>query len=605
MALKKNSMQFELILKISIAFILVILGVSSFIIMYMSSQYNTNILQNMNQNIENLVRTTDYYFDDVKTPMVMLSRNTSVAKSVKNYHNMNNKEKLDNIKELEAFVQNIVTFKSFINDIIIVGNNEYLYNIYSDNPDKYLKNYDFLASDYFKEAVEGNIRLYYQGQHETDYYSYPQKDQLVYSVILPIRNGNVKVGYVMCDLKADVLNDGFMNLTENNNSKMLIQDEMGNIIFEYGSKAILSEDISGSGNSDANHVEKKNIFEILFLKGNYVTSVQSDITGWTYTYAESYENFNGFLKTIFYFTALTILVGIIIIILFSRQLTRRVLRPLKNIAFSIQEMKINHSQEEQKVITINRRQNVNEIGIEIEQMIQRMDKLINDNYIYELKVKEAQIDVFLNQLSPHFLYNTLQLIEYQSYYGTKKNVTLVIGALSNILRYSISNEKEILFSEEIKYIRSYLDIYALRYQDKFNFFIEGEENVTTQIKTPKMILEPVINNCMKHGFRDGLEHAQIKIRIYVADHILNIVITDNGSGISDEKLKQVRENLDRGEVLSEHIGLNNVHSVLKLRYGESYGLSIDSKMGEFTEVILKMPVGYVETRDGIEKSIVS
>ena len=150
--MKKSSLQFELSLKISLFFIMIMLAVSSGTIAYLSNRYNKIIIDDMNSNLVNAVNTIDYYFDDVKTPMVMISRNSSIQKVLKNYQGMTNREKLDTVNQLEEFVQNITTFKSFINDIIVVGVNGYLYNIYRESPDKYIGDYDFLNSKYLADS---------------------------------------------------------------------------------------------------------------------------------------------------------------------------------------------------------------------------------------------------------------------------------------------------------------------------------------------------------------------------------------------------------------------------------------------------------------------
>ena len=112
--MKKNSLQFELSLKISLFFIMIMLAVSSGTIAYLSNRYNKIIIDDMNSNLVNAVSTIDYYFDDVKTPMVMISRNSSIQRVLKNYQGMTNREKLDTVNQLEDFVQNITTFKSFM-----------------------------------------------------------------------------------------------------------------------------------------------------------------------------------------------------------------------------------------------------------------------------------------------------------------------------------------------------------------------------------------------------------------------------------------------------------------------------------------------------------
>ena len=149
--MKKYSLQFELILKISIGFILLIIILSSSIVMFTSGQYNRIIMENIHGSMENAVNSIDYYFEDVKTPMVMLARNKNIREAMKNYTNMSNREKLNSTNAVEDFVQNITTFKSFINDIIIVGSQGFKYNIYNENADKFLRDFDFTGEDYFRK----------------------------------------------------------------------------------------------------------------------------------------------------------------------------------------------------------------------------------------------------------------------------------------------------------------------------------------------------------------------------------------------------------------------------------------------------------------------
>ena len=117
-----------------------------------------------------MVESVDYYFEDVKTPMVMIARSDIVRTAMKDYNNLDTAQQVDILNGLNDFVKNIATFKEFISDIIIIGSDGYSYNIYNSDTGKYLKEYDFLNSEYLEEARSGNIRLYYLGEHPTDYY---------------------------------------------------------------------------------------------------------------------------------------------------------------------------------------------------------------------------------------------------------------------------------------------------------------------------------------------------------------------------------------------------------------------------------------------------
>lgn len=586
--MRKNSLQFELILRISIGFILLIIAVSSAIIMFTSNQYNQTIIENIDSNMENMVSSIDYYFEDVKTPMVMMARNGSILEAMKNYKTMSNREKLGTTNAMKDFVQNITTFKSFINDIIIVGNQGFQYNIYNENAGKYLKDFDFDGEDYFQKIQKGDVRLYYVGEHEPRYYIQPPEGERVYSVILPVRNMQNRIGYIICDIEADTINGILDNNLKDNKAKILILGEEGNLICERGNEQISAQVLMAENrNEEEREYQSKNLLKILFTQNNYVTRVKSQVTGWTYLYAEPYENFNGFVKKIFLFNFGVILIGLIVISFFSRQLSRQILTPLKNIAFMIREMKINQGLEQG--ISHFESQNVNELGIEIEHMIQRMDKLINENYLYELRSRDAQIQMLISQLSPHFLYNTLQLIEYQSLANHQENVIRIINELSYILRYSMNTAKTVKLEEELNYVQAYLDIYQLRYQNKMRYKISAGEQLR-QMVMPKMVLEPVVENCIKHGFAGNFNGAFVQVSVEQRERELRIRVRDNGKGISAKKLLQIQEEVQKMEPSKEHIGLKNVNMILRLRYGNEYGVQIESRENEFTEVTLRLLV---------------
>ena len=115
----------------------------------------------------------------------------------------------------------------------MVGVNGYLYNIYRESPDKYIGDYDFLNSKYLADSSAGPVRLTYTGQHPTDYYMSSVLSE-VYSVVLPIRSGQKRIGYVICDLKSETINNILNNNLKEAQAKIIIQDEKGAILYEEG-----------------------------------------------------------------------------------------------------------------------------------------------------------------------------------------------------------------------------------------------------------------------------------------------------------------------------------------------------------------------------------
>ena len=588
-----SRVRFDLKSKIILFFVAFTLGMSAVIIVYMSDQYNRIILENINQNNKKMVESVDYYFEDVKTPMVMIARSDIVRTAMKDYNNLDTAQQVDILNGLNDFVKNIATFKEFISDIIIIGSDGYSYNIYNSDTGKYLKEYDFLNSEYLEEARSGNIRLYYLGEHPTDYYIHSEEDSMVYSVVLPVKQSKRIIGYVMCDIYADVIDEILQQNGESGKSSMVVFDDRENVIYEQGTakskKNIKTRIVRDTGAADPD------LLKILFSDDDYITCDRSEVTGWTYAYAEPYSSFNEFVKKIIITGAVALMIGIGIIILFLRQLSGEVLTPLKNIAAMIRDMKVNQGSGELPSYRSSGK-SIGELSVEIEKMIQRTDALVNRVYVSELKAKDAQIQVMASQLSPHFLYNTLQLIEYQSQKNQQENVTKIICGLSYILRYSINNTKsEVRLKEETAYVEAYLEIYSLRLQGQLSCEILLDPAVEDCL-VPKMLLQPLAENCIRHGFAGRRKDLKIKISVYGQEGVLAAEVWDNGNGISEEELLELREKFRYPKVVSEHIGLNNINSIIKIKYGEQYGVELGSEKGRYTLVTLRLPM--IRGQDG-------
>ena len=158
----------------------------------------------------------------------------------------------------------------------------------------------------------------------------------------------------------------------------------------------------------------------------------------------------------------------------------------------------------------------------------------------------------------------------------------LISSFSDILRYSISKKESIVtLEDEIKCLRNYINIYEERYEMAFSRF-QIDERIYPY-KTFKMLLQPIVENAIIHGFSHDMEEALIEIKGEIDGEEALIRICDNGAGISQERILYI---LSKD---SDRIGLSNINQRLKLLYGKAYGLKIVSTVGHGTEVILRFP----------------
>jgi two-component system LytT family sensor kinase len=190
------------------------------------------------------------------------------------------------------------------------------------------------------------------------------------------------------------------------------------------------------------------------------------------------------------------------------------------------------------------------------------------------------MDALTSQINPHFLFNTLNTVSSLIRFDPDMARGVVLK-LSNILRRLLrKHETFVPLREELEFIDDYLDIEVIRFgRDKLQIFKEIDEDALETF-VPSMLLQPMVENSIKHGLGPRLEGGEIHIRTRRLDGRLLIEIEDNGMGISTERL---------AEVYGGGIGISNVHERLRLLYGDQFKMDIRSQEGQGTQIHIEIP----------------
>lgn len=203
----------------------------------------------------------------------------------------------------------------------------------------------------------------------------------------------------------------------------------------------------------------------------------------------------------------------------------------------------------------------------------------------------AEITALQAQINPHFLFNTLQSIQFEirQKEGNDSKIAEITEELSDILKYALGDPKQqVSLSEEIQYLKRYVNIQKMRFGDKFILYYEIEENLKEH-HVFRLLLQPIVENSILHGVRYR-EHGYIKIKIYQSKQIQKIIVAviDSGIGMTKEELMAQRKTISRYN--PNHVGLANVNCRLKLYYGEEAQLHIYSKKDMGTVVKFYLPL---------------
>ncbi|MCR4655275.1 MAG: histidine kinase [Lachnospiraceae bacterium] len=225
--------------------------------------------------------------------------------------------------------------------------------------------------------------------------------------------------------------------------------------------------------------------------------------------------------------------------------------------------------------------------------IEERDKELFDSGIrikeYELERERTLIALLKKQISAHFTVNTLSAVRALINKGEKKEAARICDELSALLRYANAGEENISLLEEFHILDQYASIMQTRYPGRFSFEAEEEDSLA-DIYIPRMLLQPLVENAIIHGFESGME----MIRVYAEiSEDVTVFVKDDGRGIEEQELKNLTEMLSDTDMLMEtslhHVALLNIQKRIRMVCGDDYGISIESREGNGTTVSLHLP----------------
>ncbi len=225
-------------------------------------------------------------------------------------------------------------------------------------------------------------------------------------------------------------------------------------------------------------------------------------------------------------------------------------------------------------------------------MCAKLEEYIKNVYVFEIKTKTAELHALQAQIDPHFLFNTLESIRTTAQINKDVQTAKMIHLLGNMFRWNIKMKGIIVdLKEEIDYVRSYIELQKLRYDNAFDVIIHIESSAL-RLGVLKLTLQPIVENALQHGMGEKVDGGLIVIEGRVSEKKLMLRVSDNGKGMDEAKAAEVTANLNKShdENLSSSIGLNNVHQRNSILFGDDCGLKIYSRVGEGTQIELMLPV---------------
>lgn len=228
------------------------------------------------------------------------------------------------------------------------------------------------------------------------------------------------------------------------------------------------------------------------------------------------------------------------------------------------------------------------------------EKVNEEMYSKNLKM-EAELHALQNQINPHFLYNTLEVIRGRALVQNAQDIADMTEALATIFRYNINRPGDVAtLQEEIDNVRNYMLIQNCRFGDRFRFETEiedVEDGILTHV-LPVLTLQPLVENAIYHGINERIGGGRVRLKAYLTQRDLLIIISDNGKGMDDVTLQEIHRKLvgaseglpvEKKTGRGTGIALTNVNQRIKFYFGKEYGLDVKSTLGIGTTITITIP----------------
>ncbi len=237
----------------------------------------------------------------------------------------------------------------------------------------------------------------------------------------------------------------------------------------------------------------------------------------------------------------------------------------------------------------------------IDELDDRSRRLVGTSrMVYEMEIQKekAELSFLRSQINPHFLYNSLEAIRGTAMKNNLPQVADVASNLGKVFRYSIKGSEIVTFQEEIEITKSYTSIQKARFPYKVDI-IYNISTETLDVKVIKMFMQPILENAFVHVVEKSVVSTTIYVAAIKVDNDLIVTVQDDGCGIAQDKLESINKTLNNNDIFSiNHIGLANVNSRIRMKYGEGYGLSIESSSDEGTKITIRLALDQPQNQKG-------
>ncbi|MFA9377426.1 MAG: sensor histidine kinase [Lachnotalea sp.] len=451
---------------------------------------------------------------------------------------------------------------------------------------------DDTKSEWYQNAVEAEGKLVVTGPQRHAFLSSDAQEELTVSRSIYDSESGDFLGVILVDINTNEI-EGYLNeiSTENggricilNSNKELICDQTATKENNVDmSDEVVLEKISESIESDS---QGRSIIQIDGEKYQIVFNTM-ERSGWIILALTPYNIYQSatFVNMIEILLLFFLLMVIIMIAL--NHLLGRIVMPVKSLMNMVDMADAGNLSLRAEVES---RDEIGQLANSFNNMLDRIENLKEQVEDEQEGKRRMELQALQAQINPHFLYNTLDAIIWMAE-TDNRDIVPMTEALAKFFRISLNKGKEFIQMQgELNHVENYLVIQSMRYLDKFTYQIEVADDIK-ELLTIKLIIQPIVENCIYHGIKQKRGHGQIWIRAYRIENYIKVEIKDDGVGMNQETCENLLySNEAFANSSGSGIGIKNVNERIQLSFGKSYGLHYESTLGVGTVVTVTLPV---------------
>lgn len=403
----------------------------------------------------------------------------------------------------------------------------------------------------------------------------------------------ITIGRRLADLQGNTVAIAYIDINVNHFEELL-SSQQTDIVFDSYILDSDNEIVAGFNITDYeydfDYIESGGEETVCILDGEkaYVKTVTTPGSNWKIITVLFDETLQNTVESLYMFRNILIVAYICIYILLLMYVLFKVYKPLRLLTGAMVRIE---KGDFTAYVDYNAKGEYGYLVRSYNNMLRELNAQIEQKYIIEIKKKNAEFNYLKGRINPHFILNTMQIISSTAVVNEDFEVEEIVDKFCDILRYSLYNDGwKVSLKNEMDHVKKYFELKkrSLGWQTKLKLFIDDD---ALDFCVTKMVLQPLAENCFYHGLR-GRTDEQITIRAYMETEFLVLSVKDNGVGIPEEKLTEIRKQLNNPsekESKTGGIALNNIALRMKILYGEDGKMEINSAPGAGTEVSLFFP----------------